>query len=45
LDALIEALPGLRLAADTELQWTPNMVIPRPQSLRLAWDPTTAAVR
>jgi cytochrome P450 len=45
LDALIEALPGLRLAADTELQWTPNMVIPRPQGLRLAWDPTTAAVR
>jgi cytochrome P450 len=38
LEVLFERLRGLRLV-DEELSWTPHMTLPRPDRLRVAWEP------
>ncbi|HEY1970724.1 MAG TPA: cytochrome P450 [Pseudonocardia sp.] len=38
LEVLLERLPGLRLI-DDELSWKPHMTLPRPDRLRVAWEP------
>jgi cytochrome P450 len=39
LDALLDRLPGLRLASrDEEVRWIPHMTLPRPSALRAVWD-------
>lgn len=39
LDALLDRLPGLRLAdPDEQIQWIPHMTLPRPSALQVEWD-------
>lgn len=45
IQAIIDRLPNVRLAAEQNNQWVPHAIMPRPATLELEWDPTEGTQR